>query len=77
VSLWQNGVEDDDEMFAEASPDLDIGGILRRRAELIRIREAEEALLLGQRFDFCWNPTLGLKLRNGTVANLHTYVTYC
>ena len=70
---FQNAVEDDDEMFIEPPEDLDLGAQMRRKAELIRIREAQEAALMDQSFSFCWNSTLGFKMRNSTVLNLHRY----
>lgn len=71
----QNAVDDDDEMFVEPPEDLDLGAQMRRKAELIRIREAQEAALMDQSFSFCWNSTLGFKMRNSTVLNLHRYAS--
>ena len=78
VLAAQSGVDDDAEIFIETPEDIEPTALAKRKAELLRIREAQEARLLEQNFDFCWNPTLGLKLRNGGVANLHGYVaTFC
>ena len=67
----QNAVPDDAEMFTEAPEDIEPTALQRRRADILRIREEEEGVLLSQEFDFCWNSTLGLKLRSTLVVNLH------
>lgn len=69
----QNSVEDDGEMFVETPDEIEPTALQKRRSEILRIREEEEAVLQSQEFDFCWNSTLGLKLRNGSVVNLHGY----